>query len=47
MITAGQDFTHMFAEANFDFLEKVMTLLSKTKEAAKFRFKFSTVDEYF
>jgi hypothetical protein len=37
----------MFAEANFDFLEKVMTLLSKTKEAEKFRFKFSTVDEYF
>lgn len=47
MITAGMDFAFLFAEVNYNFFENVTEAFSSHALGKKFRFKFSTVDQYF
>ena len=47
MITAGMDFAWQFAEVNFKFFENVTALYASHETGRKFKFMFSTVDEYF
>ena len=47
MITAGMDFAFQHAEINFKFLENVTEAFSAAKLGKKFKFFYSTVDEYF
>ncbi len=46
MITAGMDFAFQFAEVNYNFFENVTDLLAKHPNGRKFKFFFSTLDDY-
>ena len=47
MVTAGMDFAWLFAHVNFEFFENVTALYANHKLGSRFKFMFSTVDEYF
>lgn len=53
LFTAGSDFSYKYAEAHLNFLERVMTMLHgkpislENKPTVQFRFKFSSVGQYF
>ena len=46
MITAGNDFAFKFAEVNYQFLENATQAINKNANGRKFKFMYSTVDEY-
>jgi Glycosyl hydrolases family 38 N-terminal domain len=47
MITAGMDFAWQFAHVNYKFFDNVTALYSNHTFGRKFKFIYSTVDDYF
>lgn len=47
MITAGMDFAWQFAHINYQFFDNVTHLYSNHEKGRRFKFMYSTVDEYF
>ncbi len=47
MITAGMDFAWQFAEVHYQFFENVTDFYAHHVQGRKFKFFFSTVDDYF
>lgn len=48
MVPFGTDFSFEFAETNYKYLDKLMKFANQNRFiGAKFRFRYSTVDEYF
>jgi alpha-mannosidase len=47
IIPFGTDFSFMWANINYEYLDNLKKLFATKRAARKFRFHYSTVDEYF
>ena len=47
MITAGMDFSWQFAEVQYNFFDNITDVFKNHSQGSKFRFQYSSVDEYF
>ena len=47
LIPAGMDFSFLFADLSFRFLEEVFEIIRGSSSTFKVNLKFSTLDEYY
>ena len=46
LIPAGMDFTFLYAQLNYKFLDRAFSLIGSRREGMNLKLRYSTVDEY-